>query len=51
MFDIDEALNKIIYKYELDEFCPSYRKAIRCENVLKKCINNHCLLKEKVLFL
>ena len=50
MFNIDEALNEIIYKYELDDICPSYRRAIKCENVLKKCVDNHCLLKEKVLF-
>ena len=51
MFDINEAIDNIIYKYNIDEYYPSYRKASNCEKILKKIIDNHGLANENVLFL
>lgn len=51
MFDINEAIDNIIYKYNLDEYYPSYRDASNCEKILKNIIDNHRLANENVLFL
>lgn len=51
MFDINEELDKIIYKYELDKHHPQYRIMKQCEKILKALIEELCEKKKKTLFI
>ncbi|MBQ2982178.1 MAG: sulfatase-like hydrolase/transferase [Lachnospiraceae bacterium] len=51
MFDIDEALDKIISKYGLDEYYPHFQKAKESEKLLETYIGGHRIRKENILFL
>ena len=38
MYDIENRLNDIIFKYNLDEFYPNYRKALIAKKILSSII-------------
>ena len=48
MYDIENRLNDIIFKYNLDEFYPSYRKSIKAKKILSLIIKDN---KENVVFI
>lgn len=49
MFDINEALDRIIFKYHLDKYYPKYRKMRNSETVLTDMISQLCRENIKTL--
>lgn len=48
--DINEALNKIIYKYNLDQYYPHYRNMCEAQKVLRNLVQIIVQGKKKVMF-
>lgn len=48
--NIDEELNKIIFKYNLDRYYPHYRNKYESEKILRNIVNEIIQYSRKVLF-
>ena len=48
--NINEELNRIIFKYEIDRYYPHYRNMYRAEKVLRRIIKELTVNKEKAMF-
>lgn len=51
MFDINEELNQIIFKYHLDRYYPQYRKRYEAERVLKHLMQDLAERGQKAVFI
>lgn len=50
LMDINEALNRIIFKYELDRYYPHYKNMCKAEKILQNIVKHIMQYRKKAVF-